>query len=37
LIEGDFIGQQAEVARAISVVEECLTKAIVPGGMIEML
>ena len=34
LIEGDFIGQ-AEVAVAIPVVEEYLTKAVVPGWVVE--
>jgi len=36
LIEGDFIGQ-AEVAVAIPVVEEYLTKAVMPGWVVERM
>jgi len=34
LIEGDFVGQ-TEVAVALPVVEEYLTKAVVPGWEVE--
>jgi hypothetical protein len=36
LIEGDFVGQ-SEVAVALPVVEEYLSKAVVTGGVIERL
>ena len=36
LIEGDFVGQ-TEVAVALPVVEEYLSKAVVTGGVIERL